>query len=239
MGVMPETSHHEQGPGQNEVSFKFGDALQSADNLQTFKAVVSAIAARNGLFACFLPKPIDNAPGSGMHINLSLTQSGKNIFNAINEGNESAAECFIAGILDKTAELSAFLNPTTSSYKRFGEFQAPKYISWSHQNRSQLIRIPAAQGEKARMELRSPDPMLNPYLAFALIIAAGLDGIERGASLPSAVDENLYTADNAVTSALDTLPSSLGEAIELARNSDFIKEVLGEELLKKYLEALD
>jgi len=238
MGVMPETSHHEQGPGQNEISFKFSDAIQSADNLQTFKAVVSAIAARNGLFACFLPKPIDNAPGSGMHINLSLTQRDKNIFNTINEGGTGAAECFIAGVLDKTAELSAFLNPTPDSYKRLGEFQAPKYVSWSHQNRSQLIRIPAAQGEKARMELRSPDPMLNPYLAFALIIAAGLDGIERSMNLPPAVDADLYAADNTVTSTLDTLPASLEEAIELAKNSAFIKDVLGEELLLKYLDAL-
>ncbi|MCL2071872.1 MAG: glutamine synthetase family protein, partial [Oscillospiraceae bacterium] len=199
MGVKPESSHHEQGPGQNEIDFKFSDALTSADNLQTFKSVVKAIAARNGLFASFSPKPIPDAAGNGMHVNLSITQNGKNIFKDIGTGNSAIAESFIAGILDKTAEMTAFLNPIANSYERFGLFDAPKYISWSHQNRSQLIRIPAAVDEKARMELRSPDPSLNPYLAFAMIISAGLCGIENSMSLPPSVDADLYTADTSVT----------------------------------------
>ena len=235
MGIKPETSHHEQGPGQNEIDFKFSDALTCADNLQTFKSVVKAIALRNGLFASFMPKPILNAPGSGMHINISLAQNGRNIFKSVEEGHSNVAESFIAGILAKTIKITAFLNPTANSYERFGEFEAPKFVSWSHQNRSQLIRIPAAIGEKVRMELRSPDPSLNPYLAFALIISAGLDGIENNIPLPSAVDADLFTADESITKNLSQLPGNLGEAITLAKDSAFVKGVVGEELLSSYI----
>ena len=235
MGIKPETSHHEQGPGQNEIDFKFSDALECADNLQSFKFAVKAIAARNGLFASFMPKPIAEEPGSGMHVNISLTQNGRNIFKNINEGHSNIAESFIAGILDKESEITAFLNPTANSYERFGKFEAPKYISLSHQNRSQLIRIPAAIGEKVRMELRSPDPALNPYLAFALIISAGLNGIEKSISLPPYVDEDLYTAGNNITKGLDSLPNSLEEALALAKKSDLVKSVVGEDLLTRYL----
>jgi len=235
MGIKPESSHHEQGPGQNEIDFKFSDALSCADNLLTFKTLVKAIAARNGLFASFMPKPIANAPGSGMHVNLSLSRNGCNIFNNIGEGEPQVAESFIAGILAKAREMTLFLNPIANSYDRFGEFEAPKYVSWSHQNRSQLIRIPAAVGEKVRMELRSPDPSLNPYLAFALIIAAGLDGVESSAALPPAVDADLYRADENVMKALAPLPGSLEEAVALAGASDFVKGVVGERLLAKYM----
>ncbi|MCL1963838.1 MAG: glutamine synthetase family protein [Firmicutes bacterium] len=235
MGIKPETSHHEQGPGQNEIDFKFSTALACADNLQSFKSAVKAIAARNGLFASFMPKPLLEAPGSGMHVNLSLAQNGRNIFRSVGEGQSNIAESYIAGILAKTAEITAFLNPIANSYERFGQFEAPKYVSWSHQNRSQLIRIPAAAGEKIRMELRSPDPSLNPYLVFALIIAAGLDGIEKETALPPAVDADLYMADESITKALALLPGSLDQAIGLAENSKFVKSVIGEELLLKYL----
>jgi glutamine synthetase len=235
MGVKPEASHHEQGPGQNEIDFKFSDAITCADNFQTFKAVVKAIAARNGQFASFLPKPIPDEAGSGMHVNLSLAQNGRNIFKNRDEGHSNAAESFIAGILTRIPEITLFLNPLTNSYERFGRFEAPKYVSWSHQNRSQLIRIPAATGDKVRMELRSPDPSLNPYIAFALIIAAGLDGIENNIPLPPAVDEDLYATDIRITKTLATLPESLEHAIALAENSEFVKGILGEELLSKYL----
>jgi len=237
MGISPETSHHEQGPGQNEIDFKFSDALECADNLQSFKSVVKAIAARGGLFASFMPKPIPDAPGNGLHVNLSLSQNGRNIFRNLNEGHCSVAESFIAGVLDKTPEITAFLNPTANSYERFGRFEAPQYVSWSHQNRSQLIRIPAAIGEKVRMELRSPDPSLNPYLAFALTIAAGLDGIDRELVLPAELDADLYTADEQVTRDLTALPDSLSSALALAENSKFIGGVIGEELLAKYIAA--
>jgi glutamine synthetase len=235
MGIKPEASHHEQGPGQNEIDFKFSDALACADNLQTFKLVVKAIAARNGLFASFMPKPIPDAAGSGLHVNLSLAQNGLNIFKNASEGLSNIAESFIAGILAKTPEITLFLNPIANSYERFGTFSAPGYASWSHQNRSQLIRIPAAFGEKVRMELRSPDPSLNPYLAFALVIAAGLEGIEAGMALPPAVDVDLYAADEHVTKTLAPLPDSLEQALLLARDSGFVRSVIGEELLSKYL----
>ena len=235
MGIKPETSHHEQGPGQNEIDFKFSNAIESADNLLTFKSVVKSVAARRGLFASFMPKPLPDVAGSGMHINLSLTQNGRNIFKNINEGHSNIAESFIAGILARTPEITLFLNPISNSYERFGKFEAPKFVSWSHQNRSQLIRIPAAIGEKVRMELRSPVPSLNPYLAFALVIAAGLDGIEKDIALPPSVDVDLFMADESVTKDLTPLPDSLDKAIYLAENSDFVKRTIGEELLSKYL----
>lgn len=235
MGIKPETSHHEQGAGQNEIDFKFGDALAAADNLLTFKSVVKSVAERSGLFASFMPKPIPNAAGSGMHVNLSLAQNGLNIFKSTNEGHSKAAESFIAGVLAGIPEFTLFLNPIANSYERFGAYEAPKYVSWSHQNRSQLVRIPAARGEKVRMELRSPDPSLNPYLAFTLIIAAGLDGIENDLALPSAVDTDLYTAEENVIKTLAPLPDSLDNAIVLAKGSDFVKNVIGEELFTKYL----
>jgi len=233
MGIKPETSHHEQGPGQNEIDFKFSDAITCADNFLAFKTVVKKIAGRNGLFASFMPKPIPNKPGSGMHVNLSLSKNGQNIFDDI--GYKKITESFIAGILSKTPEITLFLNPLANSYDRFGFFEAPKYVSWSHQNRSQLVRIPAAHGERVRMELRSPDPSVNPYLAFALIIAAGLDGIENELQLPQPMDIDLYTAPDSITSNLAHLPESLGEAVSLARNSTFITSVFGEELLAKYI----
>lgn len=235
MGIKPETSHHEQGPGQNEIDFKFGNALESADNLLTFKSVVKSIAARNGQYASFMPKPIQDSAGSGLHVNLSLTQNGFNIFKNADEGHSREAESFIAGILAKIQEITLFLNPLANSYERFGEYEAPKYVSWSHQNRSQLIRIPAAMGEKVRMELRSPDPSLNPYLALTLIISAGLDGIENDMALPPSVDADLYTADENVTQELAQLPVSIDKAIISAEKSDFVKRVLGEGLHSEFL----
>lgn len=238
MGIKPEASHHEQGPGQNEIDFKFNDALACADNLLTFKTVVKAIAARNGLFASFMPKPIPDAAGSGLHVNLSLAQNGMNIFKNAAKGEHShIAESFIAGILAKASEITLFLNPIANSYERFGLYEAPKYVSWSHQNRSQLVRIPAAIDERVRMELRSPDPSINPYIAFALILAAGLDGIESALPLPPAVDADLYTAAESVTKNLVLLPDNLDQAIRLARDSEIVKSVVGEELLAKYLAA--
>lgn len=238
MGIRTETSHHEQGPGQNEIDFKYSDALSCADNMLTFKSVVKAIAARNGLFASFMPKPVPNAPGSGLHVNISLSQNGFNIFKNGEQGCSNIsniAESFIAGILAKTPEITLFLNPLCNSYERLGRFEAPTYVSWSHQNRSQLVRIPAAIGERMRMELRSPDPSVNPYLAFALVMAAGLEGIETNLELPEAVDADLYTADESITGALVPLPNSLDKAIGLAESSRFVKAVAGEELVSRYI----
>ena len=206
--------------------------------MQTFKTVVKAIAERNGLFASFMPKPLLNEPGNGMHVNLSLSQKGRNIFRSADTGEHSAvSESFIAGILSKIKEITLFLNPTANSYERFGKFDAPKYISWSPYNRSQLIRIPAAAGERVRMELRSPDPAVNPYLALSLIISAGLDGIEKKMELPSSVNEDFVNADESLTKNMETLPLSLLDAVKEAGKSDFVKTILPENMYKKYLEV--
>lgn len=236
MGLYPETSHHERGPGQNEIDFKFSDALPCADNFLSFKSVVKAIASRNGLFASFLPKPIPRESGSGLHVNISLSQNGLNIFKAIDNNQVKAAESFIAGILERIVEMTLFLNPIPNSYERFGSFEAPKYVSWSHQNRSQLIRIPAAtKQERVRMELRSPDPSLNPYLAFALIINAGLDGIEKKLILPPPQNIDFFKANEAELKDIRILPGDLLNAIEIAEASDFVEKVVGKELVTNYI----
>lgn len=239
MGLSLESSHHEQGPGQNEIDFKFSELLESADNVNTFKTAVKAIAARNGLFASFMPKPLADCSGNGMHINISLFKNGKNIFLQDFDDNLKISESFIAGILEKSAEITAFLNPIPNSYERLGKFEAPQYISWSRQNRSQLIRIPAAKNERIRMELRSPDPSANPYLAFALIVNAGIYGIENNLKLPSPVDYDIFSADTNVISSLSKLPENLHQAIVYARESKFIPSVIGKEVCEKYLSFKD
>ena len=223
MGIMPESSHHEQGPGQNEIDFRFSDALTAADNAQTFKTVVKTVAHRSGLCADFSPKPLENNPGNGCHINISVSPN-----------NEENLSSVIAGILNRTADMTAFLNPTESSYKRLGCDKAPKYISWSKENRSQLVRIPAAQGEYKRAELRSPDPAANPYLAFALIIYAGLEGIKNKAVLPQSTDLNLFTAAPKDLNGLKQLPDSLKNARAAAQNSGFITSHLPGAVLDIY-----
>ena len=228
MGIMPEASHHEEGPGQNEIDFHYGNALSSADNTATFKWVVRTKAAANGLFADFSPKPLPKQPGSGMHINMSCHSVDK-------DDKKDYMEQVLAGIIKHVDEMTLFLNPTVNSYNRLGECKAPKYISWSKENRSQLIRIPASRNER-RIEVRSPDPKANPYLAFTLLIYAALDGIKNNLVPPAAVDENLFAADKKITSALKILPDTIEEARRIAAKSDFIKETLGEEILKAFLD---
>ncbi|MCI9413748.1 MAG: glutamine synthetase [Clostridiales bacterium] len=237
LGIAPVSSHHELGPGQNEVDFKYAEALETADNLITFKMAVKTIASLNGLHASFLPKPLPCQGGSGLHVNLSLLREGHNLFRSGREPAEhsSEAESFIAGILNRVKEMTAFLNPLTNSYRRFGAFEAPLYIAWSHQNRSELVRIPAASGENLRMELRSPDPTCNPYLAFSLLIAAGMEGIERNQPLSPASNFDLNAADESRLQELDSLPSSLIEALEAAKKSTFLPQVLPADTLAKYL----
>ena len=222
MGIIPESSHHEEGPGQNEIDFRYSDAMTAADNALLFASTVRAVAVSNGLYADFSPKPIPGESGNGMHINISLLQ----------EEGPSVTQYFMAGILDHIREMTAFLNPTEASYRRLGEKKAPKYVTWSPGNRSQLIRIPAAQGQYKRMELRSPDPMVNPHLAYALVIFAGLDGVRRKLLPPEPMNVNLYTAGSELTSSLTALPGSLAEAKKIARESPFIRGVLPEELWK-------
>ncbi len=233
MGIKPESSHHEQGPGQNEVDFRHADALTAADNLVTFKTIVKTMANRNGLYASFLPKPLEDFSGNGLHINLSLLRGGLNLFKIGSNEHSQEAESFIAGILQRVREITLFLNPLMNSYQRFGLFEAPKYISWSHQNRSQLVRIPAEGGAAARMELRSPDPSCNPYFALALLIHAGLDGIEQGLELCAPANVNLYEADSATLSGFESLPETLLEAVHVARSSDFVKKYLPEKAAEK------
>lgn len=228
MGIMPEASHHEEGPGQNEIDFHYGNALSSADNTATFKWVVRTKAAANGLFADFSPKPLPKQPGSGMHINMSCHSVDK-------DDKKDYMEQVLAGIIKHVDEMTLFFNPTVNSYDRLGECKAPKYISWSKENRSQLIRIPASRNER-RIEVRSPDPKANPYLAFTLLIYAALDGIKNNLVPPAAVDENLFAADKKITSALKILPDTIEEARRIAAKSDFIKETLGEEILKAFLD---
>ena len=197
------------------MDFRYADALTAADNFVTFKSVVKAIAAQNGLYASFLPKPLPDRAGNGLHVHLSLARGGKNLFEVSPRHSEDA-ESFVQGILDQTADITAFLNPLTNSYRRFGSFEAPHAVTWSHQNRSQLIRIPASSGESNRMELRSPDPSCNPYLAFALLLHAGLDGIEQKRKLTAPSSGESAEAEAAL------LPQNLGEALERAQNSAFV-----------------
>lgn len=224
MGIRPETSHHEVGPGQNEIDFHYSAPMTAANDAVTFRAVVETVAARNGLYADFSPKPLTGCSGNGMHINVSVKErSGKDV-----------TEQFIAGLLAHIREISYFLNPTEDSYLRLGEMKAPRYVTWSRENRSQLIRIPAAKGEYKRIELRSPDPCANPYLAYALILHAGLDGVKRHLALRPSTDLNLYTAPREVTEQLEKLPSTLEEAYKAASESAFVKQILPE----GYLESL-
>lgn len=238
MDLHPKTSYHENGPGQNEIDFKLADPLSSADNFLAFKSVVAAISARSGFYASFQPKPLPGESGSSLHINLALTKNGKNIFTNSKTEHSQVGESFIAGILEKSREITLFLNSTKQSYDRFGKFDAPMYVSWSHHNSSQLIRILTTSKNDVRMELRSPDPMLNPYLAFSLILSAGIYGIENNIKLTSPVNEDLFSAPPSVTDRLDKLPHSIDSAIELAENSTFITDAIGEQTKTAFINTV-
>lgn len=224
MGIQPESSHHEEGPGQNEIDFRYSDPLTAADNAMTFQTVVKTIARQNGLFADFSPKPLKNEPGNGFHINMSVKSSEP----------ADHMDHMIAGILDKISDMTVFLNPTKASYKRFGQRKAPKYISWSSENRSQLVRVPSAVGEYRRMELRSPDPAANTYLAFALMIYAALEGIQNKTEPPAPADINLFKADEETLSNFKQLPKDFKSACAIAADSDFIKKYIPNAILDIY-----
>ena len=223
MGIRPESSHHEEGPGQNEIDFRYSDALTAADNAITFCSVVKSVAALNGLHADFSPKPLADQPGSGKHINIS-----------IKGGDEKDTNHMLAGILSTVADMTVFLNPSKQSFHRLGFNKAPKYISWSSENRSQLIRIPAATGEYRRAELRSPDPMANPYIAYTLLIYAGLYGIQNKLELPEPANVNLFTADAETLANYKTLPLSLAEARKRAFDSSFVRNHLPLSLIEYF-----
>ena len=224
MGIQPESSHHEEGPGQNEIDLRYSDPLTAADNAMTFQTVVKTIARRNGLCADFSPKPLENKPGNGFHINMSVKSTN----------DTDHMKYLIAGVLDKVTDMTVFLNSTESSYRRFGSNKAPKYISWSSENRSQLVRIPAAIGEYRRVELRSPDPSANTYLVFALVIYAVLDGIEHKLEPPAPADINLYKADADTLANFKQLPGNYKSACTIAANSNFIKKYIPDTILDIY-----
>ena len=237
MNIQPESSHHEQGPGQNEVDFRAAEALEAADNFVTFKWVVKSMASSSGLYASFLPKPLQNTPGSGLHLAVSITKDGQNLFHPSIEESEEGRQ-FVAGVLRRAAEMTIFGNPLTNSFQRLGEFEAPKYITWSHQNRAPLITVPLATGGKPnRFKLRSFDGCINPYIVFALLIHAGLDGIEDKLELAPACEENLFTSSEAVRARYDALPESLCEAIRTAQSSDFIAKYLPEKMRTAFFAA--
>ncbi|MEF8977922.1 MAG: glutamine synthetase, partial [Haloarculaceae archaeon] len=237
-------SHHEVAQSQHEIDFKYEDILTTADNVATFRAVVRAIAAQHDLHATFMPKPIPRINGSGMHTHLSLfTDAGENVFHDDDdEFNLSVtAKKFLAGILDHAPAITAVANPTVNSYKRLiPGYEAPVYVAWSDVNRSALVRKPAARVPAAsRIELRSPDPSCNPYLAFAAMIHAGLDGIENDLECPDPVRENIYEfgEDKREEYGIDTLPSNLGEAVDALEADEAVMDALGPHVSEKFVEA--
>lgn len=231
MGLQPESSHHEEGPGQNEIDFKYSNAVSSADHVMTFKSVVETVASRNGYHASFRPKPILNAAGNGFHINMSARHLGEEA------PDPKLKQAFMAGIMKYVREITIFLNPSRESYLRLGSFKAPGYVTWSNQNRSQLIRIPAGTGEYDRIELRSADCLSNPYLAYAILLHAGLDGIEQDLLPPPPTDRNLYQASAEEVRGIPQLPGSLEEAVELMETSEFVRRILPERVRQAYRDA--
>ena len=229
MGIIPETSHHEAGPGQNEIDFRFSDALSAADNAMTFQNVVKTIASRNGLWACFTPRPLADEAGNGYHINISMHSTGPN-----GPKSPSLQPFMLAGILKHISGITAFLNPGKESYRRLGRDKAPLYVSWSPENRSQLIRVPAVKTHHPRIELRSPDSLTNPYIAFSLLIYAALDGYITKSLPAEAINCNLFEADDETLESLATLPANLEEAIAVMKESDFVKKYLPNEIINYY-----
>ena len=241
MGFEIESSHHEIAPAQHEIDFKYGDALKTADNIMTFKLAVKSIAKQHGLHATFMPKPKAGLNGSGMHTHMSLSKNGINIFEDSEDENGLSREAyyFIAGIMKHIRGMSLILNPVVNSYKRLiPGYDAPVYISWSKINRTPLIRIPAAKGHGTRIELRSPDTACNPYLALALCLAAGLDGISNRLECPPPVNGNNYqmTEKELVSLGIERLPKNLYEAVREFQKDEFVQSVLGKHITQQYIE---
>lgn len=240
MGFVVEASHHEVAPGQHEIDIKYSEAMDAADNIMTFKLAVKTLAQRNGLHATFMPKPLSGVSGSGMHINMSLFKEDRNIFYDAGgkHGLSKEAYGFIAGIMEHIKAITAITNPLVNSYKRLVPgYEAPCYCAWSANNRSALIRIPLVRGRTTRVELRSPDPSCNPYLALAVCLAAGLDGMERGLTPPPEINEDLFAMGDEERRArgIDLLPATLHEALEELKQDPFILDVLGPHVSKAYI----
>ncbi|GAA3625529.1 type I glutamate--ammonia ligase [Kineosporia mesophila] len=243
MGISVEFSHHEAGPGQNEIDLRYADALTMADNVMTFRTVVKEVALEQGLFASFMPKPLNEHPGSGMHTHVSLFEGDQNAFH------EAGAEYqlskigrqFIAGLLTHAAEITAVTNQWVNSYKRiWGGAEAPAYVCWGHNNRSALIRVPMykpGKGQSTRIEYRGLDSACNPYLAYALMLSAGMRGIEQGLELPEGADDNVWSLTEAERRAMGItrLPENLDRAISIMEDSEFVAETLGEGVFDFFL----
>ncbi|MEY8403622.1 type I glutamate--ammonia ligase [Oscillospiraceae bacterium 44-34] len=242
LGFEIEASHHECAIGQHEIDFKYNDALDGADKIMTFKLMAKSIAGKNGLHATFMPKPIYDIAGSGMHLNMSLFKDGKNVFYDPNgeRGLSRTAYAFIAGLLEHVQGFTAVTNPLVNSYKRLGAgHEAPRYRAWSASNRSALIRIPAARGQATRVELRSPDPSCNPYLAVAVCLAAGLDGIARGLTPPPEITGDIYAMDDQTRErhGICCLPDTLKDALDELEKDPLVLDVLGEHVSRQFIKG--
>lgn len=240
MGFVIESSHHEIAPAQHEIVFRHSEALPAADDIMTFKMVVRTIAKRHGLHATFMPKPKSESAGSGMHLNLTLQKDGKNLFLDGQDpyGLSQDAYYFIGGLMKHIGAISLFANPIVNSYKRMiPGFDAPVYANWSVKKKSALIRIPFARRGKKWIELRSPDAAANPYLALAVCLAAGMDGIENQILPPACIDENTSVKEGQESTEVFRLPKSLSEAVEAFAGDELIQSVIGRELSQKYMQA--
>ncbi|MEW6081059.1 MAG: type I glutamate--ammonia ligase [Bacillota bacterium] len=242
MGFEIEASHHEVAPGQHEIDFKYADALKTADSISTFRLVVRIVAQQHNFHATFMPKPIFGINGSGMHTHMSLMVDGKNAFDKPGNPYGLSDECiyYIGGLLRHAPGFTAICNPLVNSYKRLVPgYEAPVYIAWSERNRSPLVRVPEGRGMSARVELRSPDPSCNPYLALAVMLTAGLDGIENRISPPEPVNRNIYTltASEREDMGIPSLPGNLYAAIEELKKDVLIREALGEHIFHRFIEA--
>ena len=243
MGISVEFSHHEGAPGQNEIDLRYADALTTADNIVTFRTVVKEVALEQGIFASFMPKPFADHPGSGMHTHISLFEGDTNAFHEPGAPYQlsKTGRQFIAGLLEHGAEITAVTNQWVNSYKRLrGGGEAPSYLTWGHNNRSALVRVPMYKphkGQSSRIELRSIDPACNPYLAFAVILAAGLKGIEEGYELPPESEDDVWslTSQERRAMGIKPLPGSLQEAIRIMEDSELVAETLGEQLFDFFL----
>jgi glutamine synthetase len=233
MGISVEFSHHEGAPGQNEIDLRYADALTMADNIMTFRTVIKEVALEQGLFATFMPKPFADHPGSGMHTHVSLFEGDRNAFHEPGAPYQLSrvGRQFMAGILHHGAEITAVTNQWVNSYKRlWGGGEAPAHLTWGHNNRSAMVRVPMYKpnkGNSTRLEVRTLDPACNPYLAFAVLLGAGLKGIEEGCELPPETEDDVWS--------LNALPSSLHQAILAMENSDLMAEVLGEHTFEFFL----
>jgi glutamine synthetase len=243
MGIPIEYSHHEVAPSQQEIDMRYTDALTMADNVMTYRMVVKEVALKNGVYASFMPKPIFGENGSGMHVHQSLFKGDRNAFFDKDDSYylSKTARCYIAGILKHAPEIIAVTNQWVNSYKRLVPgYEAPVYLSWARRNRSDMVRVPEyrpGRENSTRIEFRAPDPACNPYLAFSVMLAAGLEGIEKNYEVPEPIEENVYEMSEAEREerGIGTLPGSLDEAIKLTEKSELVKKALGEHVFNAFI----